>query len=244
MTWSWRALAIPLTLLLIWEIAADTGWMQLEFLSRPSHILIAGISGLADGTFLLTTWQTLEAVLFGLSIALVIGVLAGIVLGLSRFSEVMSRPVVESLRSIPSIALAPLSLLLFGFGLPMEGMIVAYACTWPILITTTAAVRNIEPRLIEVSQALEMNALQRVTKIIVPAVMSRVLVGFRTAVGFALVVAVTVEILINPRGLGYGVMIAQQSLRVDVMYAYLVWLALLGILVNALLRLADRERAA
>jgi ABC-type nitrate/sulfonate/bicarbonate transport system permease component len=89
-----------------------------------------------------------------------------------------------------------------------------------------------------------MNAFQRVTKIIVPAVTSRVLVGLRTAVGFALVVAVTVEILINPRGLGYGLMIAQQSLRVDVMYAYLVWLAVLGIAVNALLRLADRERAA
>ena len=70
------------------------------------------------------------------------------------------------------------------------------------------------------------------------------MVGLRTAVGFALVVAVTVEILINPRGLGYGLIIAQQSLRVDVMYAYLVWLALLGLLVNALLRLADREVAA
>jgi ABC-type nitrate/sulfonate/bicarbonate transport system permease component len=244
MAWSWRALAIPVALLLVWEIGADTGWLDLEFLSRPSHILIAGISGLADGTFLFTTWQTLEAALFGLSIALVVGVLAGIVLGLSAFSERMSRPVVESLRSIPSIALAPLSLLLFGFGLPMEGMIVAYACTWPILITTTAAVRNIEPRLIEVSRALEMSAFQRVTKIIVPAVTSRVLVGLRTAVGFALVVAVTVEILINPRGLGYGLMIAQQSLRIDVMYAYLVWLAILGIVVNALLRLADQERAA
>jgi ABC-type nitrate/sulfonate/bicarbonate transport system permease component len=241
---SWRAITLPLALLLFWEIGAETGWIDLEFLSRPSHILIAGISGLADGTFLYTTWQTLEAVLFGLSIALVVGVMAGIVLGLSAFSEQMSRPVMESLRSIPSIALAPLSLLLFGFGLPMEGMIVAYACTWPILITTTAAVRNIEPRLIEVSHTLEMNAFQRVTKIIVPAVTSRVLVGLRTAVGFALVVAVTVEILINPRGLGYGLMIAQQSLRVDVMYAYLVWLAVLGIAVNALLRLADRERAA
>jgi ABC-type nitrate/sulfonate/bicarbonate transport system permease component len=244
MAWSWRALAIPAALLLVWEIGADTYWLDLEFLSRPSHIMIAGISGLADGSFLYTTWQTLEAALFGLTIALVIGVLAGIVLGLSAYSERMSRPVVESLRSIPSIALAPLSLLLFGFGLPMEGMIVAYACTWPILITTTAAVRNIEPRLIEVSRALEMSAFQRVTKIIVPAVTSRVLVGLRTAVGFALVVAVTVEILINPRGLGYGLMIAQQSLRVDVMYAYLVWLAVLGIAVNALLRLADRERAA
>lgn len=241
---SWRAIALPLILILIWETGARTGWIGLEFLSRPSHILIAGFSGLADGTFLVTTWQTLEAVLFGLSIALVVGVLAGILLGLSRFSEIASRPVVESLRSIPSIALAPLSLLLFGFGLPMEGMIVAYACTWPILITTTAAVRNIEPRLLEVSQVLEMNSAQRVTKIIIPAVTSRVLVGLRTAVGFALVVAVTVEILINPRGLGYGLMIAQQSLRVDVMYAYLLWLAMLGLSVNALLRLAEREKAA
>jgi NitT/TauT family transport system permease protein len=244
MSLSWRALAIPVAALLLWEFAANTGLIDLEFLSRPSHILVAGISGLADGTFLYTTWQTLEAALFGLAIALVVGVLVGIVLGLSRFSEQMSRPVVESLRSIPSIALAPLSLLLFGFGLPMEGMIVAYACLWPILITTTSAVRHIEPRLIEISKALEMTTVQRVTKIIVPAVISRVMVGLRTAVGFALVVAVTVEILINPRGLGYGLIIAQQSLRVDVMYAYLVWLALLGISVNALLRLADREVAA
>jgi NitT/TauT family transport system permease protein len=244
MSLSWRALAIPVAALLLWEFAANTGLIDLEFLSRPSHILVAGISGLADGTFLYTTWQTLEAALFGLAIALVVGVLVGIVLGLSRFSEQMSRPVVESLRSSPSIALAPLSLLLFGFGLPMEGMIVAYACLWPILITTTSAVRHIEPRLIEISKALEMTTVQRVTKIIVPAVISRVMVGLRTAVGFALVVAVTVEILINPRGLGYGLIIAQQSLRVDVMYAYLVWLALLGISVNALLRLADREVAA
>lgn len=240
----WRALAFPTVALLLWEIASRTGVADLEFLSRPSSILIAGISGLADGTFLYATWQTLEAALFGLSIALVAGVLVGIFLGLSRFSELVSRPVVESLRSIPSIAFAPLSLLLFGFGLPMEGMIVAYACLWPILITTIAAVRNIEPRLIEISQALEMNAVQRIQKIIIPAVMSRVLVGLRTAIGFALVVAVTVEILINPRGLGYGLIIAQQSLRIDVMYAYLLWLAILGLVVNALVRMADPETEA
>lgn len=241
---SWRAFVIPATVLILWELASHTGFIDLDFLSRPSSILIAGISGLADGTFLFATWQTLEAALFGLSIALFVGLLVGIFLGLSRFSELVSRPVVETLRSIPSIAFAPLSLLLFGFGLPMEGMIVAYACLWPILITTIAAVRNIEPRLLEISQALEMNAFQRVQKIIIPAVMSRVLVGLRTAIGFALVVAVTVEILINPRGLGYGLIISQQSLRVDVMYAYLLWLAILGLIVNALVRMADREAAA
>ena len=241
---SWRSIAVPAAGLAIWELAAGLGVVDLEFISRPSHILIAGISGLADGSFLYATWQTLEACLFGITIALVVGVLVGIFLGLSPFAEFISRPSLEALRSIPSIAFAPLSLLLFGFGLPMEGMIVAYACLWPILITTISAVRHIEPRLIEIASALEMSPLQRVQKIIIPAVLSRVLVGLRTAVGFALVVAVTVEILINPRGLGYGLIIAQQSLRIDVMYAYLLWLAVLGLLVNALVRLADREVAA
>jgi ABC-type nitrate/sulfonate/bicarbonate transport system permease component len=240
---SWRAIAVPAAVLVLWELAAGLGIVDLEFISRPSHILIATISGLADGSFLYATWQTLEACLFGLTIALVVGVFVGICLGLSQFAEFISRPSLESLRSIPSIAFAPLTLLLFGFGLPMEGMIVAYACLWPILITTISAVRNIEPRLIEIAAALEMNPVERVQKIIIPAVLSRVLVGLRTAAGFALVVSVTVEILINPRGLGYGLIIAQQSLRIDLMYAYLLWLAVLGLLVNALVRLADREVA-
>jgi ABC-type nitrate/sulfonate/bicarbonate transport system permease component len=239
----WRSIAIPAAALVLWEVVAGLRVVDLEFISRPSHILIAAISGLADGSFLYATWQTLEACLFGITIALVVGVLVGIFLGLSQFAEYVSRPSLEALRSIPSIAFAPLTLLLFGFGLPMEGMIVAYACLWPILITTTSAVRNIEPRLIEIAAALEMSPVKRVQKIIIPAVLSRVLVGLRTAAGFALVVSVTVEILINPRGLGYGLIIAQQSLRIDVMYAYLLWLAVLGLLVNALVRLADREVA-
>ncbi len=185
---SWRAIAVPAAALLLWELAAHFRVVDLEFISRPSHILIAAIAGLADGSFLYATWQTLEACLFGLAIALVVGVSVGIVLGLSPFAEFMSRPSLESLRSIPSIAFAPLTLLLFGFGLPMEGMIVAYACLWPILITTLSAVRNIEPRLLEVAAALELSPVQRVQKIIVPAMLSRVLVGLRTAVGFALVV--------------------------------------------------------
>jgi ABC-type nitrate/sulfonate/bicarbonate transport system permease component len=240
---SWRPIAIPAAALVLWEVVAGLRVVDLEFISRPSHILIAAISGLADGSFLYATWQTLEACLFGITVALVVGVLVGIFLGLSQFAEFVSRPSLESLRSIPSIAFAPLTLLLFGFGLPMEGMIVAYACLWPILITTISAVRNIEPRLIEIAAALEMSPVKRVQKIIIPAVLSRVLVGLRTAAGFALVVSVTVEILINPRGLGYGLIIAQQSLRIDVMYAYLLWLAVLGLLVNALVRLADREVA-
>ena len=227
-----RGIVIPFGALAAWEIASRTGKLQLEFLSRPSDIIRAGVHGLADGSILLATWQTFEAALFGLAIAVVIGVLVGTVLGLSPRIERTTSPTVEALRPIPAVAFIPLTLLLFGFGLPMEGAVVAYACVWPILLATISAVRGIEPRLLEVAQALELSFAERLRKIVLPAALGRINVGVRVAAGFALVVAVTVEIVVNPRGLGYSLILAQQSLRVDLMYAHLLWLGLLGYVIN------------
>ena len=78
-----------------------------------------------------------------------------------------------------------------------------------------------------------MSFATRLWKIILPAALSRINVGIRVAVGFALVVAVTVEIIVNPRGLGYSLILAQQSLRVDLMYAQLLWLSIVGYAINA-----------
>ena len=231
-----RGIIVPALAITAWEVASRTGMLQLEFLSRPSDILMAGIGGLRDGSILLATAQTFEAAAFGLAIATVAGVLAGTIIGLSRPIERTVGPTIEALRPIPAVAFIPLTLLLFGFGLPMEGAVVAYACVWPILIATVGAVRGIEPRLLEVAEALELPFAKRMRKIILPAALARINVGVRVAVGFALVVAVTVEIVVNPRGLGYSLIVAQQSLRIDLMYAQLLWLSILGYSVNVLLR--------
>lgn len=231
-----RASVFPVLLILIWEMTSRTGILQFDYLSRPSDILLAGYGALRDGSILLATWQTFEAALFGLLLAVIVGVLTGTILGLSMTTEKIVGPTIEALRPIPAVAFIPLSLLLFGFGLPMEGMIVAYACVWPILIATIGAVRGIEPRLLEVARALELSFAARLWKIVLPAALARINVGVRVAVGFALVVAVTVEIIVNPRGLGYSLILAQQSLRVDLMYAQLLWLCIVGYAINAALR--------
>lgn len=231
-----RGLAFPVFVALLWELTSRTGVLRFEFLSRPSDILLAGFGGLMDGSILLATWQTFEAALFGLVLAIVVGILAGSILGLSFTTERVVGPMIEALRPIPAVAFIPLSLLLFGFGLPMEGMIVAYACVFPILIATMHAVRGIEPQLHEVARVLELSFAARMWKIILPAALARINVGVRVAIGFALVVAVTVEIIVNPRGLGYSLIIAQQSLHVDLMYAQLLWLSLIGYTINAALR--------
>lgn len=235
----WRGALIPLALLLLWELAARKGALVYESLSYPTAILAAGVGALADGTLLLATWQTCQAALLGLAIGTWVGVLLGAVLGLWPQLARTAGPTFDALRAIPAVALMPLALLMFGWGLSMEACTVAYACTWPVLIATWAAVRGVEPRLLEVADMLEMGFSDRLRKIVLPAAFARINVGIRIALGVALVVAVTVEIAVNPRGLGYGLVLAQQSLKADLMYAQILWLALLGFLLNAALRTVE-----
>jgi NitT/TauT family transport system permease protein len=140
---------------------------------------------------------------------------------------------------VPPVALIPLSLLIFGFGFSMEIAVVAFAVIGPIFLFTRAAIRGIEPQLMEESHALGLGLVARVTKIVLPAILPRIFVAFRIALGIALVVAVTVEITANPLGLGYALTIAQQSLEPDLMYAMLLWIGLLGWSLNALLVSAE-----
>ena len=95
---------------------------------------------------------------------------------------------------------------------------------------------RIEPRLLELARVLEMPFATRLKKIILPAALGRITVGLRVAISISLVVAVTVEIVINPRGLGYSMIMAQQTLKPDLMYAQLLWLGVLGWALNAVLQ--------
>ncbi len=233
-----RGSTIPVLLVALWEVLSRTGILPMDTTSRPSLVVVAGYEGMADGSILIATWQTIEAAMFGFLMATVIGVLCGVVLGLSRKLEAIVGPSVDALRPIPAVALIPLSLLLFGFGLNLEAAVVAFACVWPVLLVTIAAVHGIEPRLLELARVLEMPFATRMRKIILPAALGRITVGLRVAVSISLVVAVTVEIVLNPRGLGYSMMMAQQTLKPELMYAQLLWLGALGWALNAALQKA------
>jgi NitT/TauT family transport system permease protein len=138
----------------------------------------------------------------------------------------------------------PLALMMFGFGVGLEVSVVAYACVWPILIVTIAAVRAIEGRLLEVAAVLELSLWKRMTKIVLPAAFERINIGLRVSAAISLVVAVTVEIVLNPRGLGYNLILAEQSLQIGLMWAQLVWLCLLGYVLNLVLSHIGRGPAA
>jgi ABC-type nitrate/sulfonate/bicarbonate transport system permease component len=223
---------IPAVLAVLWEAGSRAGVLPQDSFSRPTAIAGAFVQGFADGTIPRDTWLTFEAALAGFAIAAVLGILGGVALGLSARLERIVGPSVDALRPIPSVALIPLALLVFGFGVRMEATVVAFACFWPVLLMTQSAVRGIEPRLLELARSLQLSFVGTLCKVILPAARSRIGVGLRLALGISLVVAVTVEIVLNPRGLGHAMIGAQQALRSDLMYAQLLWLGAVGWLFN------------
>jgi NitT/TauT family transport system permease protein len=235
-----KALALPAAMLVLAEIGARAAG-QSDSIAPPSEVLSAFAGALADGSMIAATRDTLMSAFGGLAIGAACGLAFGILLGSLAALDRLMELALELLRPIPSVAVIPITLVALGFGYRLEIAIVAYACFWPLLILSRAAVGGVEPRLIEVARALKLSPLQCVMKIVAPATLPRILVAFRLAAGIALIVAVTVEIAVNPQGLGYEVMAAGQALRPALMLAYLFWIGLVGFALNAALVFAQKR---
>ena len=236
-----KAFLLPVATLVLLEIWARAIHLQSDSLAPPSAVAVALVEAFQDGSVLIATRDTLISAFAGLLIGGAIGLAFGIALGIFQIFDRLMEVTIEAIRPIPSIALLPIALIALGFGYRMEIVIVAFACVWPILILSRAAVGGIEPRLMEVSRALRLSPADRVRKIIIPAALPRIFLAFRLAAGIALIVAVTVEIAINPIGLGAGIMTAQQALRPDLMLAYLLWIVFTGYVLNTGLVVAQRH---
>jgi NitT/TauT family transport system permease protein len=236
-----KPFVLPVAALIALEVWARAVGLQSDSLAPPSAVAVALVEAFRDGSVLIATRDTLISAFAGLAIGGAVGLAFGIALGIFHIFDRLMEVTVEAIRPIPSIALLPIALIALGFGYRMEIVIVAFACVWPILILSRAAIGGIEPRLIEVSRVLRLSPADRVRKIIIPAALPRIFLAFRLAAGIALIVAVTVEIAINPIGLGAAIMTAQQALRPDLMLAYLVWIGVIGYLLNTALVVAQRH---
>jgi len=224
----WRPLLLPIGLLVFFELVARVAPPETDFWPMPSRIVSAWLEALLDGSLIFATAQTLQATLGGLGTGIAIGLLLGIILGLLPTIDRLLAISIETIRPIPPTAIIPIALLVWGIGLQMEMAIAAFSATWPILIFTRGAIRGVEPRLIEVSRILRLGFVRSVWKIVLPAALPRIFVAIRLAAAVSLIVCVTVEVTANPYGLGNAMREAQQALRPEMMFAYLVWIGIVG----------------
>jgi ABC-type nitrate/sulfonate/bicarbonate transport system permease component len=238
-----RGVIVPALLFACLEIFTRWNATGSDSIAPPSLALEALCKVLGDGTLVRMTGFTLAAAGGGLAIGFVLALVLGTWLGLSRRAGQWSYLTVEVLRPMPSVALIPLAMLIFGFGIRMEMTVAAFAVFWPMLILIQSSARQVDRRLMEVASALELSTWSLFFKIIFPAMVPRIFLALRQGVAIALIVAVTVEIAANPNGLGYAIMVAQQGLDPALMMAWLIWISILGYAVNGLAALIEKRVA-
>lgn len=227
-------------MLLIWEVMVLTGALDYDYLPPPSGVWEGFGEILTSGELQRNLAHTLTAALLGWFIALVVGLAAGIVLGLMRAAWTYSMASIEVLRALPIVAFVPVAVLLLGFTIEMEIVVAFYASLWPVLINTIAGVRSLDARKSEVGMMMHLSPMEQLWRLRLPAATAHVVVGARLGLSIALVLTLVAEMVGNPAGLGYALVQAGAALQAEQMFAYVVVIGLCGIVLNALLMSTSR----
>ncbi|MCW5687511.1 MAG: ABC transporter permease subunit [Pseudolabrys sp.] len=235
-------LAFMAGLVVLWEIFARTVGAQLETIPSVSRILVALHQLVSDGVLMPQLVHTVFVSIAGWLIACAIGLTAGLVIGIWRPVWTYSMASIDVLRSIPSISLISIALLLFGFSSKMEMVIVVYVSQWPVLLATASAVGATPRSYLDSARSLRLSERATVMKVRIPAALPSIVVGVRLALTLSIALAVVAEMVGNPAGLGFGIVYAQQAIQPAQAFAYLLVIGLIGWGLNAALMVAV-ERA-
>ncbi len=185
--------------------------------------------------------NTMLGWMIGLTIAAVLAIPIGMLIGSQRVLEAATRAVIEFLRPVPSVALIPLAVLLWGIDLETKVFLVAFASFWPILFQAIYGVQSVDPQQIQVIRVYRLGRLAAFRHIVIPSTLPYIATGIRISSSIALALSITAEIVVGAPGLGRSIMLAQQSSLVTDMYALIIAAGLLGWLMNSLLRFVEAK---
>ena len=228
-------------LLLLVELLPRLGLVDDRYLPPASRILAALGDEASTGAFWAAVGDTLTAWALGLAIAVAAGVVTGVLIGAVPALRAWTASTVEFLRPIPSVALIPLAVLLYGTGLGSTLLLVVYAAFWQVLVQVLYGVADVDPVADETARSFRFSTWARVRHVLWPTALPYVFTGIRLAAAVALVLAVTAELVIGAPGLGSVIAVAQTSDATPTMYALIVVTGLLGVAINIGARLAERR---
>ena len=226
----WLSASLLIAVLAIWELAARQFGLSALVLPAPSAVALSLWLGLASGYFWPHLWATLQALLLGLLVGSAVGLLAGMALAESELLERVLKPYVVVSQVVPKLALAPLFVLWFGFGMLPTVLITALICFFPLMENTLTGLRQVDGQRLQLFRMLGATRLQTLLRLKLPAGLPAILAGLRVAVVLALVGAVVAEFMGASQGLGAVVIAAQGMMDTTLMFAALVLIAAMGLL--------------
>jgi ABC-type nitrate/sulfonate/bicarbonate transport system permease component len=237
----WLPLLGVVVAILIFEVVPRVGLVDRRFLPPASEMFGSFFRQVGDGTLWQPVGETLQGWALGLGTALIIALPLGILIGSVYLLFMATRTTVEFLRPIPSVALIPLAVLVFGAGIESKWFLAAFAATWPILLQTLYGVRDVDPVSLETARSFGIKAPERLLRVVLPSALPYILTGVRISSAVALILSVTAELVLGAPGLGQQINIARQSGAVDDMYALIIVTGLIGWVLNIALSALERR---
>lgn len=230
-----------LLFLVAWELTPRLGIVQEKFLPPASKVLVALVAYLGDGAFWGDVGQTMEAWALGLAISIVAAVVIGFIIGSSNFLRQATYSTIEFLRPIPSVALIPLAVLLFGAKLESSLLLVVYASFWQVLLQVLYGIADVDPVAENTARSYGLGVLARIRHVVWPTMLPYLMTGIRLASAVALILAITAELIIGSPGLGYQIGLTQSGGAIGKMYALILATGLIGVIINVGVRFVEKR---
>ncbi len=232
---------LPLILLALWQLASSQGWIASRVFPSPEGVARAFWTLLVSGDLghhlAISSWRAL----LGFAIGGTIGLVLGLISGLSRLGERLLDTSVQMLRNVPHLALIPLVILWFGIDETAKIFLVALGTLFPIYINTWHGIRNIDPGLLEMARSYGLSGFSLFAQVILPGALPSIMVGVRFALGLMWLTLIVAETISANAGIGYLAMNAREFLQTDIVVVAILLYALLGKLADVSAQLLERR---
>lgn len=238
--WGYRLLGI-VAVLGILELLARSGAIPSRYFPPVSEVFRELGEQLGESSFWAAVGHTVQGWGIGLAIAAALAIPIGIVIGSSTVAYRSVRMLIEFLRPIPSVALVPLAVLVYGTGLESTLFLVVFASFWQLLIQTIYGVQDVDPVAMDTARAFGLGRVARLVRVTLPSAVPYIATGLRLASAVALILAVTAELVIGSDGLGRSINLAREGGAVTLTYALIVATGLLGWGLNSIFSLGERR---
>jgi NitT/TauT family transport system permease protein len=225
-------------LLGLWELVINAVNVPDYVIPPPSQIVGEMIKQLPLlwGHTLITTSE----VAIGFVLSVLVGVPLAVLIVYSPFFEHTIYPLLVSSQTVPKVAVAPIFLFWFGFGLTPKVLVAFLIAFFPVVIATVVGLRSVEPEMIHLARSMGASPLLTFTKIRLPHALPSLFGGLKVAITLAVVGAVVGEFVGSDKGLGYVVVLANGALNTKLLFAAITFLSLLGVVLFFLVEVVER----
>ena len=228
-------LSAPAAVLLLWYTAGERGWINQAILPGLSKTIKVAGNLITDGTLWSNLAASISRVIKGFAVGAVLGVVIGTFMGLSKVFHSILQTLVGLLRPIPMVAWIPLFILWIGIDDGFKVTLIALGTFWAVLLNTIHGIRSVDPKLLEVSTALEKDRLTVIGKIILPSALPAILTGVRIGIGTAWSCVVAAEMIAASKGIGYMIMFAREMAQPAKLMVGVFTIGVIGLLIDTLI---------